>query len=84
MPQHAAVIESASQAHREGLEMLCVDGGQGRLAALANVDPAIPVQRCPAHKITKVLNKIRQADQEAVKANLHAVVNGDVMLDKSR
>lgn len=47
MPQHAAVIESASQAHREGLEMLRVDGGQGRLAALANVDPAIPVPALP-------------------------------------
>ncbi|MCY3732997.1 MAG: transposase [Chloroflexi bacterium] len=64
--------------------MPCVDGGQGRLAALANVDPAIPVQRCWVHKIRKVLNKIRQADQEAVEADLHAVVNGDVMLDKSR
>lgn len=64
--------------------MLCVDGGQGLLVALPTVYPAIPVQRCWAHKIRKVLNKVRQADQEAVRVNLHAIINGDVMLDKAR
>ncbi|MGH7226702.1 MAG: IS256 family transposase [Gemmataceae bacterium] len=33
----------------EGLEMICVDGGRGLLAALPTVLPNIPVQRCWAH-----------------------------------
>jgi putative transposase len=59
----------------EGLEMICVDGGQGLLAALPTVYPGIAVQRCWAHKIRNVLNKVRKADQGAVKRDLHAVMN---------
>ena len=35
----------------EGLETICVDGGQGLLAALPTACHDIPVQRCRAHKI---------------------------------
>src|ERR1700758_4751311 len=35
----------------EGLEMICVDGGAGLLAALPMVYDKIPVQRCWEHKI---------------------------------
>jgi putative transposase len=59
----------------DGLEMICVDGGAGLLAALPTVYPCIPVQRCWAHKIRNVLDKVRKADQGAVKADLHAVMN---------
>ena len=59
----------------EGLEMVCVDGGNGLLAALPFVYPGIPVQRCWAHKMRNILNKVREADQEAVKADVHAVMN---------
>ena len=58
-----------------GLEMICVDGGSGLLAALPTVYPAIPVQRCWAHKIRNVLGKVRRADHDAVKAGLHAIIN---------
>ena len=57
------------------LEMICVDGGAGLLAALPTAYPAVPVQRCWAHKIRNVLAKVRVADQPAVKADLHAVMN---------
>jgi len=57
------------------LEMICVDGGAGLLAALPMVYGDIPVQRCWAHKIRNVLNKIRRAEQGAVKKDLHAVMN---------
>lgn len=68
--------------HRRGLqgrrlEMICVDGGQGLLAALPMVYPGVPVQRCWAHKIRNVLNKVRKPDQGAVKAGLHAVMNAE-------
>jgi putative transposase len=57
------------------LEMICVDGGAGLLAALPTVFPGIAVQRCWAHKIRNVLNKVRKADQPAVKRALHRVMN---------
>jgi putative transposase len=60
----------------EGLDMICVDGGAGLLAAaLPVVYDKIPVQRCWAHKIRNVLNKVRKTDEKAVKADLHAVMN---------
>ena len=60
----------------EGLDMICVDGGAGLLAAaLPVVYDKIPVQRCWAHKIRNVLNMVRKTDEKAVKADLHAVMN---------
>ena len=59
----------------DGIEMICADGGQGLIAALPVVYPAIPLQRCWAHKIRNVLDKVRKADRDAVKAGLHAVMN---------
>ena len=61
----------------EGLDMICVDGGSGLSAALPRVYDKIPVQRCWAHKIRNILNKVRKADQTAVKADLHAVMNAE-------
>ena len=58
----------------EGLDMICVDGGSGLSATLPRV---LPVQRCWAHKIRNILNKARKADQTAVKADLHAVMNAE-------
>lgn len=59
----------------ERLEMLCVDGGAGLLAALPAAFSEVPVQRCWAHKIRNVLNKVRKPDQVAVKAGLHRIMN---------
>ena len=52
----------------EGLEMICVDGGQGLLAALPTAYHGIPVQRCRAHKMCP-----RQgSQQDTVRQDLHA------------
>src|SRR5215468_3605923 len=59
----------------EGIEMICVDGGTGLLAALPTVFDGIPVQRCWAHKIRNVLDKIKKSDQPAVKRALHRIMN---------
>ncbi len=59
----------------DDLEMICVDGGSGLLAALPTAFPDVPVQRCWAHKIRNVLDKVRKADRPAVKADLHRVMN---------
>ncbi|MFQ5620198.1 MAG: IS256 family transposase [Rhodospirillales bacterium] len=84
-----AVAESAAQwelfltdLFRRGLEgkaleLVCVDGGAGLLAALPVVYPGVPVQRCWAHKIRNVLGKVKACDRDAVKADLHAVMNAD-------
>jgi putative transposase len=58
----------------EGLDMICVDGGSGLLAALPSVFHGIPVQRCWAHKIRNVLDKVRKADQPKVKRALHKIM----------
>jgi len=59
----------------EGLDMICVDGGCGLLAALPTVFPGIAVQRCWAQKIRNVLNKVKVADQPAVKRAVHKIMN---------
>jgi putative transposase len=59
----------------EGLDMICVDGGSGLLAALPTVLPGIAVQRCWAHKIRNILDKVKKADQPAVKRGLHKIMN---------
>jgi transposase-like protein len=63
----------------KGLEMVCVDGGSGLLAALPTAFPGLPVQRCWAHKIRNVLNKVRKADHGRVKASLHAIMKADTL-----
>ena len=82
-----ATAESAAQwelflsdLYRRGLEghaleMICSDGGKGLHAALATVYPNVALQRCWAHKIRNVLDKVRKAHQPALKASLHAIMN---------
>ena len=58
-----------------GLDMICVDGGAGLLAALPTAFPGVPVQRCWAHKLRNLLAKVRTRDHDPVKRGLHAVMN---------
>lgn len=44
----------------DGLDMVCVNGGQGLLSAVPDVYQRVPMQRCWAHKIRNVLNKVRE------------------------
>jgi len=63
----------------EHLEMLCVDGGAGLLAALPTAYPEVAVQRCWAHKIRNVLNKVRKPDQPVLKTDLHRIMNATTL-----
>jgi putative transposase len=63
----------------ERLEMSGVDGGQGLLAALPTVYPAISVQYCWAQTVRTVLDKGRGADQPAIKAGLHAIMHAKTL-----
>jgi hypothetical protein len=58
----------------DALEMICVDGGSGLLAALPTALPGTSVQRCWAHKMRNVLGRVRRADQPVVN-DLQAVMN---------
>jgi putative transposase len=63
----------------EGVEVLVVDGGTGLLAALENLFPAIPVQRCWAHKTRNILEKAKKSDQEAMKRDLRKIPNAETV-----
>jgi putative transposase len=88
---HLAQSESAAEWERflgdlirrslvgDGLEMISVDGGAGLLAALPTAYPGVPVQRCWAHKIRNILNKVRVGDRPVVKADLHAIMNASTL-----
>ena len=57
----------------EGLELIVTDGGPGLVAALPIVCPGVPVGRCWAHKTRNILDKIREADRESAKRDLHHI-----------
>lgn len=55
------------------LELIVTDGGPGLLAALPVVFPGVPVGRCWAHKTRNILDKVREADREPAKRDLHRI-----------
>jgi transposase-like protein len=57
----------------DGVELIVTDGGKGLLAALSTVYPGIPLQRCWAHKTRNLTDKVKKADREKVKRDLHAI-----------
>jgi putative transposase len=57
----------------EGVEQITIDGGAGLIAALSVVHPRVPVQRCWAHKVRNILDKVREADAPAVKKELRRI-----------
>jgi transposase-like protein len=59
----------------EGVELIVTDGGAGLLAALPLVYSQVPLQRCWAHKIRNILDKVRKTDQPGVKASLQGIMN---------
>ncbi len=59
----------------EGVELIVTDGGKGLLAALPLVYGQVPLQRCWAHKIRNILDKVKKTDQPRVKRSLHRIMN---------
>jgi putative transposase len=59
----------------EGVALVVCDGGAGLLATLPLVYPQARVQRCWAHKVRNVLDKVKLADREAVKRSLNRISN---------
>ncbi len=54
----------------EGTELIAVDGGAGLGSAVRSVYPLIPLQRCWAHKMRNILDKVRKTDHKGVKKGL--------------
>jgi transposase-like protein len=57
----------------EKWKMICVDGGQGLLAALRIVHPNVPIQRCWAHKMRNLLDKAKKKDHKKMKKSLQKI-----------
>ena len=67
----------------EKTEVIAVDGGQGLISAVQSVYPAIPLQRCWAHKMRNILDKVRKADHAEMKKGL-VKVYGAKNMNKAR
>jgi putative transposase len=59
------------------VRLIVTDGGRGLHQALELVWPRIARQRCWAHKIRNVLDKVKKADWEAVKRALGAISHAE-------
>jgi len=57
----------------EGLELIGIDGCAGLRAALDMVYPTVAVQRCWAHKMRNLTDKVRVGDHQQVKRDLQKV-----------
>jgi len=51
-------------------EVICADGGDGLISILPEVFPHVPLQRCWAHKMRNILDKVPRKKQQAVKRGL--------------
>jgi transposase-like protein len=51
-------------------EIICADGGMGLISILPEVYPNIPLQRCWAHKMRNILDKVPKMKQKSVKRGL--------------
>jgi putative transposase len=54
-------------------EVICADGGEGLISILPEVFPHVPLQRCWAHKMRNILDKVPRKKQQAVKKGLQKI-----------
>lgn len=54
----------------KGTEVISVDGGSGLISAVRSVYPLISLQRCRAHKMRNILDKVRKPDRNEAKKGL--------------
>jgi putative transposase len=57
----------------EGVELITIDGCPGLARALQVVHPRIPVQRCWAHKVRNILDRLRKGDREEARRGLRKI-----------
>jgi transposase-like protein len=67
-----------------GFEVICADGGQGLISILSEVYPSIPLQRCWAHKMRNILDKVPRKSQDAVKRGLRKIYTAENLTEAQR
>jgi putative transposase len=64
-----------------GFEVICADGGQGLISILPEVYPSIPLQRCWAHKMRNILDKVPRKKQQSVKRGLRKIYTAKNLIE---
>lgn len=64
-----------------GFEVICADGGHGLISILPEVYPSIPLQRCWAHKIRNILDKVPRKKQQSVKRGLTKIYTAQNLIE---
>jgi putative transposase len=62
-------------------EVICADGGQGLISILPEVYPNIPLQRCWAHKMRNILDKVPKKKQTVVKTGLKKIYGAKTLTE---
>lgn len=57
----------------QALQLIIIDGGPGLRAALKEIFPFVPVQRCIVHKVRNVLAKLRARNKKAFAQDMRAI-----------
>jgi putative transposase len=60
-------------------EVICADGGEGLISILPEVFPHVPLQRCWAHKMRNILDKVPRKKQQSVKRGLQKIYRADTL-----
>ena len=59
------------------LQLIVTDGCPGLAAAIQTVFPRVPHQRCWAHKMRNILDRVRRRDRSAVKQDAQAIYQAE-------
>ena len=65
-------------------EVICADGGLGLISVLPEVYPNIPLQRCWAHKVRNILDKVPRKKQAVVKKGLRKIYDAPNLVEAQR
>ncbi len=65
-------------------EVICADGGEGLISILPEVFPHVPLQRCWAHKMRNILDKVPRKKQQAVKKGLQKIYRAENLREAQR
>ncbi len=76
-PEWQTFLTSLITRGLSGIEVICADGGQGLISILPTVYPDIPLQRCFAHKVRNILDKVPRKKQKTVKKGLGRIYNAN-------
>ncbi len=80
-PEWESFLTNLTSRGLTGMEVICADGGQGLISILPTVYPDIPLQRCFAHKVRNILDKVPKKKQNAVKRGLTKIYTANTYVE---